>query len=136
MCAHAVRVAIGKIDGVRDVKVTLNEGLATIQFAPTNRVSTEQVRKAIRSNGFMPRGAEVRVAGTLVARADTLLLSVKESGDSFVLQDASDAPGNVAALQKLKFTERVLLDGNLPEFRKGARRDSRPVLVVRSFRAD
>ena len=71
-----------------------------------------------------------------MARADTLLLSVKESGDSFGLQDASDAPGNVTALQKLKSAQRVLLNGNLPDFETGARRDSGPVLVVRSFRAD
>jgi copper chaperone CopZ len=47
-------VAVGKIDGVRDVKVSLNEGRATIQFAAANRVSIEQVRKAIRANGFAP----------------------------------------------------------------------------------
>lgn len=131
-----MRVAVGKIEGVRDVKVSLNEGLATIQFATSNHVSIEKVRAAIRSNGFTPRGAEVRVAGSLVNRADTLFLTVSESADAFILRDAPEFPDQLRVLRNVRFAERVILDGSVPETPKGARRDSRPVLLVRSFKAE
>jgi copper chaperone CopZ len=133
VCAHAVRVVVGKIDGVRDVTVSLEQGLATIQFAPTNRVSVEQIRKAIRSNGFTPRAAEVRVAGLLVERGDTLALRVPGSEESFVLQDAAGAMGQVASLRRLPSGTRVVLSGQLPDASRGSRRAPKTVLGVRSF---
>lgn len=131
-----MRVAVGKIDGVRDVKVSLNEGLATIQFAPSNHVSIDQVRKAIRSNGFTPRGADVRVAGTLETRGDTVFLTVPQAGDSFLLRDAAGASDKVSALRNMKSSGLVQLEGNVPELQKGAARGSRPTLFVRSFKAE
>jgi copper chaperone CopZ len=129
VCAHAVRVVVGKIDGVRDVKVSLKQGLATIQFAPTNRVSVEQIRKAIRSNGFRARAAEVRVAGLLVTRDDTLALSIPGPEESYVLQDAPGAVGQVASLRRLQSGARVVLNGQLPDSRGSAK----TALLVRSF---
>ena len=136
MCAHAVRVAVGKIDGVRDVKVSLNEGAAMIQFAPSNRVSIEQVRKAIRSNGFTPRGADVRVAGLLMRQGDTLILRVTGSEDAFVLQDAPAVAGQLATLRKMKPGALLTVNGQVPERAGTLRRDARPVLLVRSMNAN
>ena len=130
-----MRVAVGKIDGVRDVKVSLNEGLATIQFAPTNHVSIDQVRKAIRSNGFTPRQAEVRVAGLLVSEGDSLLLKVSGSDDAFALQDGAATVGLLANLKKTRLGTRVTLDGQIPERSRGARPDARLVLLMRSANA-
>jgi copper chaperone CopZ len=57
VCAHAVRVVVEKIEGVQSVKVSLKEGVATIQFVPANRVTLAQIREAV--------GARVVVAGQL-----------------------------------------------------------------------
>ena len=127
-----MRVVVGKIDGVRDVTVSLKDGLATVTFAPANRVSVEQIRKAIRSNGFTPRAAEVRVVGLLVDRGDTLVLRVPGSEDSFVLRDAPGAVGQVASLRRLPAGARVVLTGQLPEPPSGSRRSPGSVLLVRS----
>jgi copper chaperone CopZ len=133
VCAHAVRVVVRKIDGVRDVTVSLKQGLATIHFAPTNRVSVEQIRKAVRSNGYTPRAAEVRVAGLLVARDDTLVLSIPGSEESYVLQDAPGAVGQVASLRRLPSRARVLLNGQLPDPSRSSRASPKTPLLVRSF---
>ena len=130
-----MRVVVGKIDGVRDVKVSLEDGVATIHFAPANRVSVEQVRKAIRSNGFTPRAAEIHVAGLLVHRGDTLSLRIPGSEESYVLQDAAGAAGQVASLRRLPAGARVVLKGQLPDPSRRPTGLAQPALHVRSFAA-
>jgi hypothetical protein len=127
-----VRVVVGKIEGVQSVKVSLKEGVATIQFAPLNRVTTSKIRDAIRSNGFSAREAEVRVAGSLVQRGDALALVVAGTDEVFVLHDAPGTAGVVAELRRRDPRVRVVLTGQVPrpETRE-ARGPQR--LLVRSF---
>jgi copper chaperone CopZ len=124
-------VVVGKIDGVRSVRVSLKEGVATVQFAPANRVTVAKIREAIRSNGFTAREAEVTVAGSLVERGDTVTLAVTGTDDLFVLEDAPGAAGTVAELRRRGGSARVVLTGQLP----GATRDRRGpnIMLVRSF---
>ena len=126
-----MRVVVGKIEGVQSVKVSLKEGVATVQFAPSNRVTIARIREAVRSNGFTAREAEVRVAGSLVQRGDTLTLAVPGSTDTFVLQDAPGSPGQIAELRRRGDNGRVVLTGRVPIPAKGVRRPER--LLVRSF---
>lgn len=82
-----MRVAVNKIEGVTSTTVSLNDGMATVQLAPANRVSIEEIREVIRANGFTPKQAEVRVSGVLIQRGDTLALSVTGGRQLFALQD-------------------------------------------------
>jgi copper chaperone CopZ len=127
-----VRVVVGKIEGVRSVKVSLKEGLATIQFAPSNRVTVAKIREAIRSNGFSAREAEIQVAGSLVRRGDALALVVPGTDEVFVLQDAPDAAGIVAELRRRDPRVRVVLTGQIPRPRTREARGPEQ-LLVRSF---
>lgn len=127
-----MRVVVGKIDGVRSVKVSLKAGLATIQLAPSNRVTISRIRDAIRSNGFTAREAEVRVAGSIVSRGDTVTLVVPGTDDVFVLEDAPGAPGKVAELRGRDPSARVVLSGQVPAPKpREPRRPER--MLVRSF---
>ena len=127
-----MRVVVGKIEGVRSVKVSLKDGVATIQFAPANRVTVAKIRAAIRSNGFTAREAEVQVAGALVRRGDTLTLVVPGTDDAFILQDAPGAAGVVAELQRRDPSLRVVLTGQVPA--PPARQPRGPErMLVRSF---
>ena len=108
-----MRVVVGKIDGVQSVKVSLKEGVATIRFAPANRVTIRQIRDAIRSNGFTAREAEVTVAGSLVQRGDTLTLVVPGSNDAFILADAPARTGMVAELRRRDLQRPVVLTGQV-----------------------
>jgi hypothetical protein len=124
-----VRVVVGKIEGVRSVKVSLKEGVATIQFAPTHRVTLARIRQAIRSNGFTPREAEITVAGSLVQRGDTLTLAVPGTDDVFVLEDAPAAARTVAELRRRAASGRVVLTGQVPRAGKQQRGAPHRMLV-------
>jgi copper chaperone CopZ len=124
-----VRVVVGKIDGVRSVKVSLKDGLATIQFAPANRVTLAKVREAIRSNGFTPREAEITVAGSLVKRGDTLTLAVPGTGDVFVLEDAPRGGRTVGELRRRTGSGQVLVTGQVPRPVKGERQGHARIFV-------
>jgi hypothetical protein len=128
-----VRVVVGKIDGVRSVKVSLKEGVATIQLAPSNRVTIGKIRDAIRSNGFTAREAEVRVAGTLVQRGDALLLVVPTTEEAFVLEAAPNGASMIARLRQAGANARVTLLGQLPAPARAGRAPER--LLVRSIEA-
>ncbi|HLG06047.1 MAG TPA: heavy-metal-associated domain-containing protein, partial [Gemmatimonadales bacterium] len=83
-----------RIEGVDSVGVSLDSGLAVIRLKPENRVTLEQVREAIRRNGFTPKAAEVEVRGTLGARGASLLLALP-AGDRVFELITSGAPGEV-----------------------------------------
>jgi hypothetical protein len=127
-----VRVVVGKIEGVQSVTVSLKEGVATIQFAPDNRVTIARIRDAVRSNGFTAREAEARIAGSLVPRGDALMLVVPGTGEAFALNDAPGAGGTVAELRRRGANSRVVVTGQVP-----APRDNRGSehMLVRSFAA-
>lgn len=65
-CAHGVEQGLKKLPGVTDVRVSLNEGRASVAFAANNSTTLESIRKVIRDNGFTPKSARVTVTGTLV----------------------------------------------------------------------
>ena len=130
-----MRVVVGKIEGVRSVKVSLKAGVATVDLAPTNRVTLARIRDAIRSNGFTPREADVRMRGALGQRGDTATLLVAGTNETFVLQDAPGAAGTVAALRRQGLSRAVVVSGQIP--RPPTRRSSAPErLLVRSFTPD
>ena len=112
-----MRVAVQKLDGVRSVAVSLNDGYADIVLASQNAVTVERIREAIRRNGFTPREARVRVSGTVVRRGEQLLLEVAGSGTAFLLA------GSPEALERLAHAaggSPVTLDGTVPESQRGS----------------
>jgi copper chaperone CopZ len=86
-----VRVAVQKIPGVEEVKVSLNEGTTEIRFARANGATISQVRRAIREKGFTPKEADVRVRGTVELSGDTFVLVLPDSGDTFTLHASPSA---------------------------------------------
>ena len=102
-----MRVASLKIDGVETVTVSLQRGVADIRLREGNRVTIDQIRQMVRSNGFTPREANVTVIGVPLERGgapafevsginEVLIIDVKRSAASAVkeLDEArkSDAP--------------------------------------------
>ena len=90
-CAYALERRLGRLDGVEEVTVSLNEGQAVIRFAPESRADLGGLRAAVRDAGFDPREATLRVAGTLRRGGDRWVL-VTPSGERFYVEAAaSDA---------------------------------------------
>ena len=84
-------VALKKIDGIEDVKVSLNEGRADLKLKRGNRATLVQIRDAIRRNGFTPKGADITASGTLVLSERRLALQVGGSDVVYLLWDAPSA---------------------------------------------
>ena len=60
-------VALQKMDGVDSVKVTLNDGKATVTLKPLNKVTLAQMRAVIEKNGFTPKAATIFATADVVA---------------------------------------------------------------------
>lgn len=111
-------VALKKIEGVEDVKVSLNEGRADLKLRSGNRATVDQIRDAIRKNGFTPKGADVMAAGTIVLNDRRLALQVSGSDAVYLLWDAPSSPGKVAELATLAASRKVaevVIEGHVPE---------------------
>jgi copper chaperone CopZ len=109
-----VRVAVEKIQGVEEVSVSLNNGVAVVRLAPDNRVTVAQLRRVIREKGFTPRDAEVRVAGRLEARGNALVLVLPDVAAYTLRTDQTFR----AELQSYLGTE-VAVEGRVPEDGEG-----------------
>lgn len=83
-CAYGVERRLKRIDGVRDVTLSLNEGSADVVFEDRNTVTLDGIRTAIRRSGFSAEGGTVLVRGT-VRRTDGELEVATPVGEVFVL---------------------------------------------------
>ena len=127
-----MRVAIEKIEGVTSVSVSLNEGMTTIQFAASNSVRIEQIREVIRKNGFTPKEAEIKVAGLLNVRGDTLALASPGVDEPLLLQDFPGTSQPISALRQLSPNATITVAGQVPASEGRSAKPSQ-VLFVRSF---
>lgn len=53
-----------KVDGVQTVRVSLKEGLTTLELRPDNTVTLLQLRAVIKNNGFVSKDAAIVARGT------------------------------------------------------------------------
>lgn len=126
-----MRVAVKKLDGVDSVAVSLNEGLAVVRLRPENRLTLEQVRTAIRANGFTPKGAEIRVRGRVIEENGSLALELPGQGLRYLLVDHPERAGLSAALKSAGLGKLVLIEGTVPEQVK--RGEAVETLQIRTF---
>ncbi|MBI4421975.1 MAG: heavy-metal-associated domain-containing protein [Gemmatimonadetes bacterium] len=114
-----MRVAVKDLEGVDSVEVSLNRGLVTIRFKPQNRVIIEQVREAIRSNGFTPKAANVRARGTVGMDQGRWVLAFPGGEAGFLLAASPEAPRRLVEVERLRGRE-VTVEGRVPETAHGA----------------
>ena len=53
-----------KVDGVQSVRVSLNEGLTTLDLKPGNAVTLARIRQVIKNNGFVSTEANIVARGS------------------------------------------------------------------------
>lgn len=79
-CAYGVEQGLGDLSGVEAVTVSLNDGYAEVHLDDDSGVTLADIREIIRKNGFSPKGAHVRVTGTLVEADDRQVLLQTDTG--------------------------------------------------------
>lgn len=108
-CAYGTEQGLKKLKGVTAVTVSLNEGKASLKFAPDSETTLEQVREVIRHNGFTPKDAFVTVEGR-----------VAKTGESYELIAGSKVRYTLAAalpaeLDALLAHPRLTVQGRVSE---------------------
>ena len=109
-CAYGMQKNLGKLEGVTEVEVSLNNANAVIGLAPDNQVSLKDIRRVVRNGGFKPHGAKVWAIGTIQLEGDRIVLAT-EDGAEYRLRTSDEV--RQAALKPLQGAE-VLVKAEVP----------------------
>jgi copper chaperone CopZ len=99
ICAHGVRVAFQKVDGVESVELSLERAQADIRLRKDNIVSLDRFRRIVKANGFEPRQATVTALGTVREVGGKLAFEVSGVTPPLIIAPDASAP---AAYKQLK----------------------------------
>lgn len=110
-----MRVAVEKLAGVTSAEVSLEEGLVTVQMTPDNQLTMAELQRAIRNQGFSPRGAEIQLSGALVEEGQRLALELPGSQVSYTIR----ADGILLERLRSAIGRHVTLAGRLGEDEDG-----------------
>ena len=97
MCAHAVRVAVEKLDGVDEAEVSLDDGRVRVRFAPGNTVTIAQLRRTIRHQGFTPREAKLTLSARIELHGGALVAIVPGSGVAYAVTAEDQVRGRLSS---------------------------------------
>ena len=87
-CAHAVRVAISKFEGIEDVNVSLQRGHAKVKLKPGNAVELKKVMEAVGHQALEVRQVSLVTAGSAVRDSkEKWWFTVGGSGERIALKD-------------------------------------------------
>ena len=110
-------VALQKIDGVDSVKVTLNDGKATVTFKPLNKVTLAQMRTVIEKNGFTPKAATISAtADVVVGPSGQPQLRLAGTNEAFPVSSGTGEA--VRTDLKRQMGKRVLVQGVIPPLKE------------------
>jgi copper chaperone CopZ len=126
VCAHAVRVALKSVPGVDSVEVSLNKGLASVQFNPSNKVTVKQLHDAIAKNGFTTKQTTLIAHGLLFSEPGSVKIRVTGSNEVYTLR------GNLQDASAL-LDKNVELEGTIPEVPKNKTADSIEVKSIKAY---
>ena len=85
-------MAIGKLDGVESIEVSLEKASAEIRLKPGNNITLPQLRRIIRQAGYPTKDAQVTARGAIVDRAGTPVLDLQNGSMLDLAGRPADAP--------------------------------------------
>ncbi|MFQ5569611.1 MAG: cation transporter [Rhodothermales bacterium] len=106
-CAYGLEKRIKRIEGVQSATVSLDKGLAHIQFQADNQVTLETLRTAVEESGFSAEEATVRITGTLTQEESQWVLT-SANGERYLLRQGSEVVFENAG-------RRVTITGTVPK---------------------
>ena len=99
ICAHGVRVAVQKVEGVESVELSLEHAQADIRLRAGNAVALDRFRQIVKGNGFEPKDATVTAVGTVRDSGGKLSFDISGVGTSL---SVSPDKTSAATLKLLK----------------------------------
>ena len=76
-CAYGLERGLKKMDGLQNVRVSLNNGKAYLSLADKNELTLRSIQEEVKKNGFSAKKAEVTLMGN----------ATKEDGQWFIETD-------------------------------------------------
>ena len=95
-CAYGMQKNLGKLPGVAKVDVSLEQGVAVIDFSPDSATTLAQIRDVVLHGGLTPDKAIVTLQGS-VSTSEGKLLLTDGTGERYALTGLSAA--QMAALR-------------------------------------
>ena len=123
-CAYGLERGLKKMDGLQNVRVSLNDGKAYLELSENNSLSLRQIQEEVKKNGFSAKNAEVVIEGKLINKNGGFVLETgtetysinKETSENLVsklkpgkvkikgiVQDEAD--DNLSGTWKIRLTE-------------------------------
>ncbi|MBI2504147.1 MAG: heavy-metal-associated domain-containing protein [Candidatus Latescibacteria bacterium] len=96
-CAYGLEKKLKKVEGVEEVKIEVDQGLAKLAVKKDKSLSLEEVEAAVKEGGFTPKEIALTVRGRLAERHGRIVLTLPGSED-ILLVEANEQ------LQKLRET--------------------------------
>ena len=96
------------MDGVESIDVSIEKASADIRLRPDNRVTLEQIRRAIRSNGYPTKVADITARGKFAEQDGKPVFDLL-NGSVLTLAETPPSPptGVVEITGVSKFDEKV-----------------------------
>jgi len=88
-CAYGLERGLKKMDGLQNVRVSLNDGKAYLELSENNGLSLKQIQEEVKKNGFSAKSAEVVIEGKLISKDDKIEIQTNTETYS-VIKDASN----------------------------------------------
>lgn len=118
-CAYGMEKKLKKLDGIQDLKIYVDKGVATLAFKQGTRIDLDDIRARIRKGGFTPTKIHATLTGLLEKTGDHWLLKLAGSDQVWRLEAFSQKKTWTTILKQ---GLRVIVTGELissPEKTKG-----------------
>lgn len=88
-CAYGLERGLRKMDGLKSVKVSLNDGKAYLKLASDNELTLQKIQEEVKNNGFSARTTEVTLRGELFKDGNDW--KIKVNGETFKVSDDTNS---------------------------------------------
>jgi len=86
-CAYGLEKKLKKLDGVGEVKISLNKGMATLDNKDNQSIEFENLTSVVKDAGFSATEITATVKGVISKSDDIYFLSVVDSNKKLILEN-------------------------------------------------
>lgn len=94
-CAYGLEKRLKKVDGVRDMEISINTGVVTLKITDGKTPNLSLIREAVKGAGFTTREIRITAIGTLDVQEERVQLNTKGSDQKFLLFEKETPDGGL-----------------------------------------